>query len=196
MSELALASGGAGDPRPTRPSRRHKEITTEPRGVRIALIGTVLALISALVFAPLLAVFGEALRLGWAASVEALVSPDARSAIRLTLIVAAIAVPLNAIFGIAAAWAIAKFEFRGKGVLLTLIDLRRCNALSNTERLLFGQSYWLCFCAGATELFLICGPLGWSGWIGLLMGYHIVMALALLSLAARLTRPARRTAAH
>ena len=123
MSELALASGGAGDPRPTRPSRRHKEITTEPRGVRIALIGTVLALISALVFAPLLAVFGEALRLGWAASVEALVSPDARSAIRLTLIVAAIAVPLNAIFGIAAAWSITKFDFPGKTFLVTLIDL-------------------------------------------------------------------------
>jgi sulfate transport system permease protein len=72
---------------------------------------------------PLVAVFVEALRRGWAVYVAALVEPDALAAIRLTLLTAAIAVPLNLIFGLAAAWAIAKFEFRGKQFLTTLIDL-------------------------------------------------------------------------
>ncbi len=98
-------------------------VTTEPRLARGLLIGGTMALIAVLLFAPLVAVFAEALRQGWAASWEALASSDARSAIRLTLIVAAIAVPLNAVFGIAAAWAITKFDFRGKAFLITLIDL-------------------------------------------------------------------------
>ncbi|MET4104631.1 sulfate transport system permease protein [Roseovarius sp. MBR-78] len=102
---------------------RHTPVTTEPRLARHILIGTVLVLIGVLLFAPLIAVFAEALRNGWAASLTALSSPDAWSAIRLTLIVAAIAVPLNAVFGIAAAWAITKFDFRGKAFLITLIDL-------------------------------------------------------------------------
>jgi sulfate transport system permease protein len=102
---------------------RAESVTTEPRLVRGLLIGGTMALIAVLLFAPLIAVFAEALRDGWAASVDALASPDARSAIRLTLIVAAIAVPLNAVFGIAAAWAITKFDFRGKAFLITLIDL-------------------------------------------------------------------------
>ncbi|MGX0904596.1 sulfate transport system permease protein [Roseovarius sp. MBR-79] len=101
----------------------HTPVTTEPRLARHLLIGTVLVLIGVLLFAPLIAVFAEALRDGWAASLTALSSPDAWSAIRLTLIVAAIAVPLNAVFGIAAAWAITKFDFRGKAFLITLIDL-------------------------------------------------------------------------
>ncbi len=109
MSDIALSRPAA--------------VTTEPRLARYALIGTVLVLISVLLFAPLIAVFAEALREGWAASVAALGSPDARAAIRLTLTVAAIAVPLNAVFGIAAAWAITKFDFRGKAFLITLIDL-------------------------------------------------------------------------
>jgi sulfate transport system permease protein len=102
---------------------RAESVTTEPRLVRGLLIGGTMALIAVLLFAPLIAVFAEALRDGWAASLDALASPDARSAIRLTLIVAAIAVPLNAVFGIAAAWAITKFDFRGKAFLITLIDL-------------------------------------------------------------------------
>jgi sulfate transport system permease protein len=102
---------------------RPTPVTTEPRLARHLLIGTVLVLIGVLLFAPLIAVFAEALRNGWAASLTALSSPDAWSAIRLTLIVAAIAVPLNAVFGIAAAWAITKFDFRGKAFLITLIDL-------------------------------------------------------------------------
>lgn len=74
-------------------------------------------------FLPLVAVFIEAFRNGLASYWEALVEPDAAAAIRLTLLVAAIAVPLNLVFGVAAAWAIAKFEFRGKAFLITLIDL-------------------------------------------------------------------------
>jgi sulfate transport system permease protein len=72
---------------------------------------------------PLLAVFVEALRKGWAVYLAALVEPDALAALKLTLLAAAIAVPLNLVFGVAAAWAIAKFSFRGKALLLTLIDL-------------------------------------------------------------------------
>jgi sulfate/thiosulfate transport system permease protein len=72
---------------------------------------------------PLAAVFTEAFRKGIAVYFASLVEPDARSAIKLTLLVAAIAVPLNAVFGVAAAWAITKFEFKGKSLLLSLIDL-------------------------------------------------------------------------
>jgi hypothetical protein len=74
-------------------------------------------------FLPLCAVFAEALRKGWNVYISAVTEPDALSAVRLTLLVAAIAVPLNLIFGIAAAWAIAKFAFPGKQLLMTLIDL-------------------------------------------------------------------------
>ena len=109
MSDIALAS--------------HRLVTTEAPILRRALIGTTLALIAVLLFAPLAVVFAEALRQGWAAAIGSLASPEARSAIRLTLTVAAIAVPLNAVFGIAAAWAITKFDFRGKAFLITLIDL-------------------------------------------------------------------------
>jgi sulfate transport system permease protein len=79
--------------------------------------------LAVLVAAPLIIVFTEALRDGWAAAIASLSNPDARSAIRLTLTVAAITVPLNAVFGVAAAWAITKFDFPGKALLLTLIDL-------------------------------------------------------------------------
>jgi sulfate transport system permease protein len=72
---------------------------------------------------PLIAVFVEALRRGWSVYLAALVEPDAVSAIKLTLLTAAIAVPLNLVFGIAAAWAITKFDFRGKQMLVTFIDL-------------------------------------------------------------------------
>src|SRR5690606_39085610 len=72
---------------------------------------------------PLIAVFFEALRLGWGPYFAAIVEPDAVSAVILTLTVAAIAVPANLVFGVAAAWLIAKFDFRGKQLLTTLIDL-------------------------------------------------------------------------
>lgn len=104
-------------------SRTFRVATTEPDWIRYALIIVVLAVLTVLLFAPLIAVFDEALRRGWAFALNALSEPDARSAIRLTLLVAAITVPLNAAFGIAAAWAITKFDWRGKAWVITLIDL-------------------------------------------------------------------------
>jgi len=97
--------------------------TAEPRWVRRLLIGTALCFLALFLFVPLAAVFYEALRKGWDVYLAAIVEPDALSAVRLTLLAAAISVPLNLLFGLAAAWAIAKFDFRGKNLLLTLIDL-------------------------------------------------------------------------
>ncbi len=97
--------------------------TEETPLVRRLLIGSVVVILSLLLFAPLVTVFYEALRKGWWEAVSSLGDPESLAAIRLTLTVAAIAVPLNAIFGVAAAWFITKYDFRGKAVLLTLIDL-------------------------------------------------------------------------
>jgi sulfate transport system permease protein len=97
--------------------------TSEGPFVRWLLIGIVLAFVALLLVLPLWAVFAEALRRGIGGYMQALSDPDAQSAIRLTLLVAAIAVPLNLVFGVTAAWAIAKFEFKGKAFLTTLIDL-------------------------------------------------------------------------
>lgn len=102
---------------------RHLGATEDPAWVRRALIGAVLVLLILLLFAPLVAVFAEALRRGLSVALASLEDPDARHAIWLTLTVAAIVVPLNAVFGIAAAWLITKFDWRGKSILLTLIDL-------------------------------------------------------------------------
>ncbi|MDB5774555.1 MAG: cysW [Herbaspirillum sp.] len=97
--------------------------TLEPLWIRVVLIGIALAFLTLFLFVPLLAVFFQALKKGWDVYLAAIVEPDAISAIKLTLLTALIAVPANLVFGVAAAWAIAKFEFRGKNVLLTLIDL-------------------------------------------------------------------------
>ncbi|TMS58897.1 sulfate ABC transporter permease subunit CysW [Imbroritus primus] len=97
--------------------------TGERVWVRWSLIGIALSFLALFLFVPLAAVFYEALKKGVALYWSALIEPDALAAIRLTLLVAAIAVPLNLVFGVAAAWAVAKFEFRGKQVLTTLIDL-------------------------------------------------------------------------
>ncbi len=97
--------------------------TTEPACVRWTLLGIALVFMFLFLVLPLAAVFTEALRKGLDAYLEAFKEPDAWSAIRLTLITAAVAVPLNLVFGIAAAWAIAKYEFRGKAFLTTLVDL-------------------------------------------------------------------------
>ena len=99
------------------------EHLTEPRPVRWLLIGAALAFLVLFLFLPLLVVFTEALRKGIGAYVGAIADPFALSAIRLSLVIAVIAVPLNTLFGLAAAWAIARFDFRGKHVLTTLIDL-------------------------------------------------------------------------
>ena len=97
--------------------------TREPAWVKGSLITIALAFFGLFLLLPLVTVFAEAFRKGWQVYFAALVEPDALSAIALTLLVAAIAVPLNLVFGIAAAWAIAKFDFRGKQLLTTLIDL-------------------------------------------------------------------------
>jgi sulfate transport system permease protein len=95
----------------------------EPRWVRGVLIAIALLFLTLFLFVPLVSVFFEALKKGWDAYSAAIFEDDAISAIKLTLITAAIAVPLNLVFGVAASWCIAKFEFRGKSILLTLIDL-------------------------------------------------------------------------
>jgi sulfate transport system permease protein len=98
-------------------------ITTEPAWIRYLFIAVTLLFLTFFLFLPLLVVFLEALQEGFETYLVALTEPDAQAAISLTLITAAIAVPLNLVFGVAAAWAIAKFEFFGKSILITLIDL-------------------------------------------------------------------------
>lgn len=112
----------------------------------LALLLGGLAWVAVIIALPVAAVFTEALRKGFDAARAAIVEPDAMAAVRLTLLVAGICVPLNAIFGLAAAWTIAKFEFRGKGVLLTLIDLpfSISPVISGLVWvLIFGASGWL-----------------------------------------------------
>ena len=129
--------------------------------VRRLLIGSVLVVLTLLLFAPLITVFYEALRKGWWEAVTSLGDPESLAAIRLTLTVAAIAVPLNAIFGVAAAWFITKCDFRGKAVLLTLIDLP-----FSVSPVVVGLCVVLTF--------------GANTWVGSMMveaGYPIVFAL-------------------
>ena len=97
--------------------------TTEPLIVRCLLIVVALLFVVLFLVAPLAAVFSQALAGGISAYFAALREPDALAAVRLTLLTAAISVPLNLVFGVAASWAIAKFEFIGKSVLTTLIDM-------------------------------------------------------------------------
>jgi sulfate transport system permease protein len=104
-------------------SMRGPSVTTEKPAVRIALILVSVAFLALFLLLPLAAVFYEALRKGVGTYFTALVEPDALAAVKLTLLVAAIAVPANVVFGLAASWAIAKFEFPGKSILNTLIDL-------------------------------------------------------------------------
>ncbi|HEY2189249.1 MAG TPA: sulfate ABC transporter permease subunit CysW [Caldimonas sp.] len=103
--------------------RRVSDAVTEPAWVRRLLIGVALAFLALFLFVPLVAVFAEALKKGIGVYLAAIIEPDAVSAIRLTLLAAAISVPLNLVFGLAAAWSIAKFDFRGRNLLLTFIDL-------------------------------------------------------------------------
>jgi sulfate transport system permease protein len=110
-------------PVPVRTTEAAAPNLLEPSWVRYVLVGVALAFLTLFLFVPLVAVFTEALKRGWSTYVQAILDPDAVSAIKLTLVAAGISVPLNLVFGVAAAWAIAKFEFRGKSILLTLIDL-------------------------------------------------------------------------
>ena len=97
--------------------------TREPNWVKWSILILSLAFFGLFLLLPLVSVFTEALRKGFAVYLQAITQPDTVSAMRLTLLAAAIAIPLNVVFGVAAAWAIAKFEFRGKQLLTTLIDL-------------------------------------------------------------------------
>ena len=96
---------------------------TEPRWLQRLLIGTALAFLLLMLVIPLAAVFYEALREGWQTYLESLTNPEARAAIRLTLIASAIVVPINAVLGIAMAWLLTRFDFRGKQLFTTLLDL-------------------------------------------------------------------------
>lgn len=100
-----------------------ESLTTESSLVRRLLIAAAFLYLTLFLFIPIAAVFTEALKGGIAAYVASLLNEDALASIRLTLLVAAVAVPLNALFGVAAAWAIAKFDFVGKQILVTLIDM-------------------------------------------------------------------------
>jgi sulfate transport system permease protein len=101
--------------------RRHA--TEEPAALRVALIGLTLFLMVCFLLLPLIVVFGQALSRGFAAAWDSLQDPDAVAAIRLTLLVAAITVPLNAVCGLAASWCIAHFRFPGRSLLVTIIEL-------------------------------------------------------------------------
>jgi len=123
-----------------------KAVTTESGAVRWLLTALALGFMALFLVLPLAAVLVEALRGGWQAYWEALRDSDAQAAIGLTLLTAAIAVPLNLVFGVAAAWCIARFEFRGKSLLTTLIDLPFSVSpvvVGLTYMLVFGAQGWL-----------------------------------------------------
>jgi sulfate/thiosulfate transport system permease protein len=125
---------------------------------RLFLTMSALLVIFLFLLLPLLTVLIEGLRKGWDAYAAALVEPDTLSAIKLTLLVAAIAVPLNTVFGVAAAWTIARFDFRGKSLLLTLIDLP-----FSVSPVIAGLIYVLLF--------------GANGWFGAWMAEHDIKIL-------------------
>ena len=143
------------------------DAATEPAWVRRTLIAVALAFLTLFLFVPLVLVFIEAFKKGFEVYMEAVTEPDAASAIKLTLIAAGISVPLNLVFGVAAAWAIAKFEFRGKSVLLTLIDLP-----FSVSPVIAGLIYILVF--------------GLQGWLGAWLQLHdikIIFAVPAIVLA-------------
>ena len=117
MASIALSRPATTAPRAV------TRATGESRVVRWTLITVALVFLALTLLLPLTLVFAQALSKGFAAYVDAIKEPDALSAARLTLLVASIAVPINLVFGVAAAWCITKFHFRGKNVLITLIDL-------------------------------------------------------------------------
>ena len=96
---------------------------TEPRPLQWLLIGIALLFLAVMLVIPLAAVFAEALKGGWRLYLASLSDPEALSAIKLTLITAAIVVPVNAVLGVAMAWLLTRFDFRGKQLLTTLLDL-------------------------------------------------------------------------
>lgn len=147
--------------------RHVREATSETRRVQWLLITVALLFVAVFLLLPLVSVFTEAFRHGPGAVLAALAEKDAQSAIRLTLLVAAIAVPLNLVFGVCAAWAIAKYEFRGKAFLTTLIDLP-----FSVSPVIAGLVYVLLFGAGSS-----LGPL-LKGW-----GIEVLFAVPAIVLA-------------
>jgi sulfate transport system permease protein len=148
--------------RPDRLTRFERNAATrDPAWVKLLVLGLSLGFFALFLIAPLAAVFIEAFRKGMAVYFAALTEPEARSAIRLTLTAAAIAVPLNLIFGIAAAWAITKFEFPHKQTLITLIDLP------------FSVSPVI----GGLVFVLIFGAQGWFGTMLSDQGIKVIFAL-------------------
>ncbi|HVZ91439.1 MAG TPA: sulfate ABC transporter permease subunit CysW [Rhizomicrobium sp.] len=148
---------------PTRP----RAATDDHPLVRAVLMSVTFVFVALFLVMPLATVFAEASAEGWKAAVEALCEPDAVAAIELTLLVAAIAVPLNAAFGLAASWCIAKFDFRGKTLLATLIDIP-----FSVSPVVSGLVYVLIF--------------GLQGWFGSWMRDHdirIIFALPGIALA-------------
>ena len=146
---------------PVKPVARAKAApanTLEPRWIKYVLVTIALLFLTLFLFIPLVAVFTEALKKGWDVYVDAILDPDAISAIKLTLIAAVISVPLNLVFGVAASWAIAKFAFRGKSILLTLIDLP-----FSVSPVISGLIYVLMF--------------GAQGWIGPWLQAHDIKIL-------------------
>jgi sulfate transport system permease protein len=139
----------------------HLNPLQEPRAVRIALTVVAAVVLILFLFAPLLVVFGEALSKGFDVYLDALTEPDTLSSIWLTLIVAAICVPLDIVIGICAAWCVAKFDFRGKSLLTTIIDLP-----FSVSPVIAGLIYVLVF--------------GLQGWLGPWLkahDIHIIFAL-------------------
>jgi sulfate/thiosulfate transport system permease protein len=133
---------------PTTAAQRPRTVaaTSEPRWVRVLLTGTAIVFLALFLLVPLLAVFSQALEQGWRVYLQSFRNPQALSAIRLTLLTAAVAVPLSTIFGVAAAWAVSKFQFVGKNLLITLIDLPFSVSpviAGLIFVLLFGQHGWL-----------------------------------------------------
>jgi sulfate transport system permease protein len=146
---------------PAPPLRTPRPVATESPLVKWTLISIALLFLGFFLFLPLVAVFVEAFRNGIAAYAAALVEPDALAAIRLTLIVAAISVPLNVVFGLAAAWSIAKFDFKGKSLLITLIDLP-----FSVSPVIAGLVFVLLF-----------GAQGYLNWLVVESGIKIVFAI-------------------
>ena len=132
--------------------------TSEPAWLKWTIIGISLTFFTLFLLLPFVAVFVEAFRKGWPTYIAALSDPDALSAIRLTLLAACIAVPLNLVFGIAAAWCVAKFDFRGKQLLTTFIDLP-----FSVSPVIAGLAYVLVF--------------GAQGWFGPWLAAHDIKIL-------------------
>ncbi|MBN9553967.1 MAG: sulfate ABC transporter permease subunit CysW [Alphaproteobacteria bacterium] len=138
--------------------RKFRSATDDPIWLRLALSLTAIGFVALFLILPLLVVFGEALAQGIGPVAAAIADPDSLAAIKLSLLAAAIAVPLNTVFGIAAAWAVTKFEFRGKALLVTLIDLP-----FSVSPVVSGLVYVLVF--------------GRQGWLGPWLGDHDIHIL-------------------